>query len=77
MKEGDAMAVEFVTAEELDQVIEEEEEFHEGQIEVLKAMREALNEGGTLFRDKEADEWFYVPKGQPIPKHMEATILRK
>ena len=69
------MAFEFVTMEEIEKTIEDEEDFHEGLIGVLEAMKQALYDEGTLFHDRETDKWFLVPKGQPIPIHLESLIL--
>ena len=71
------MAFKFVTAEEIEQIIRDEEAFHEGQIGLLEALKQALYDEGTLFHDKGTDEWFLVPKGLPIPKHLESVILRE
>jgi len=71
------MAFDFVTKEEIQQLIEEEELYSETQMGILEGLLEALDDGGTVFHDKDTDEWFLVPKGQPIPKHLESVILRE
>ena len=71
------MAFDFATKEEIRQLIDEEDGHHEFQAGLLDAFLEALNKGGTLFHDKDTDEWFLVEKGMPIPPHLQAVILRK
>lgn len=71
------MGFEFVAAEEIQELIDEETAHHEAQIGILEAFLESVEKGDTLFHDKETDEWFVVEKGKPVPPHLKDVLLRK
>ena len=71
------MGFEFVAAEEIQVLIDEETAHHEAQIEMLEVFLESVEKGDTLFHDKETDKWFLVEKGKPVPPHLKDVLLRK
>ncbi|MFH2041034.1 MAG: hypothetical protein ABIJ35_00780, partial [Acidobacteriota bacterium] len=68
---------EFVAAEEIQELINEETAHHEAQIGILEAFLESVEKRDTLFHDKETDEWFLVEKGKPVPLHLQEGLLKK
>ena len=68
---------EFATAEEVQQLIDEEESRHESMMEVYETFLENIENGNSLFHDKETDKWFLVEKGKLVPLHLQEGLRKK
>lgn len=71
------MAYKFVTLEDLSNMIKSETEVHEGHIQTLEALQQAIIAGDTVFHEQETDKWYIVKKGESIPLHLQNEILGK